>query len=89
MALSAAGAASRSIEPMSVIAELAKHSGMNLLPFGESTRDVAPSNMLELSDVVNETAWPISRWKLKSPPSCRKWTAMKTCSCHSPSTGST
>lgn len=56
VALSAAGAASRSIEPMSVIAELAKHSGMNLLPFGESTRDAAPSNMLELSDVLNENS---------------------------------
>lgn len=54
VALSSAAGGSRSVEPMSVIADLARQSGMNLLPFGDATRDVAPVNMLELSDIANE-----------------------------------
>lgn len=56
MALASANSGSRSIEPMSVIAELARHSGVDLLPFGASTRDAAPLNMLELTDIQNEAA---------------------------------
>lgn len=56
VALSAANAAGRSIEPMSVIADLAQNSGAGLLAFGAPSRDVAAPNMLELTDIQNEAA---------------------------------
>lgn len=56
VAITSAGTGSRSIEPMSAVAELARRCGADLLPFGEITRDVAPVNMLELSDITNEAS---------------------------------
>jgi pimeloyl-ACP methyl ester carboxylesterase len=54
--LSTASGGSRSIEPMSVVTELAQNSGVELLTFADGTQEksrlaVAPPNMLELSDL--------------------------------------
>lgn len=51
--LSTAGGGSRSIEPLSVVAELAQNSGVELLAFHPNTRDLSPQNILELSDLQN------------------------------------
>ncbi len=53
VALISASIGSRSIEPLSVIAELAKGEGVELLAFNGTARDVTPQNILELSDLQN------------------------------------
>lgn len=47
---------SRSVEPMAVVNELARLSGVEMLQFGSGTRDTAPANMLELTDLQNEAS---------------------------------
>ncbi len=47
---------SRNVEPMAVVNELARLSGVELLQFGSGTRDTAPANMLELTDLQNEAS---------------------------------
>ncbi len=47
---------SRSVEPMAVVNELARLSGVEVLQFGSGTRDTAPANMLELTDLQNEAS---------------------------------
>ena len=55
LGLSSAYAGSRSIEPMAVIADLAKGASAELLRFGDSSRSTSPAaNMLELTDLANE-----------------------------------
>jgi pimeloyl-ACP methyl ester carboxylesterase len=54
VAISSVSTGSRGLEPMAVVAELARRNGLKLLPFGGTTRDIAPINMLELSDLQNE-----------------------------------
>jgi pimeloyl-ACP methyl ester carboxylesterase len=56
LSLGTASGGSRSIEPLSVVAELAQNSGVELLTFADATRDktrdaAAPPNILELSDL--------------------------------------
>lgn len=43
--------AARSIEPMSLIAELAANTGLEMLAFGEVSRGLSSLNMLELTDI--------------------------------------
>lgn len=56
LAIGSVSPGSRGLEPMAVMADLARRNGVTLLPFGETTRDVAPLNMLELSDIQNEAS---------------------------------
>lgn len=49
-----ANGGSRSIEPMATVAELAKFAQVELLNFGDGTRDAVPVNMLELTNLKNE-----------------------------------
>lgn len=56
VAVGSANGLGRSIEPMSIVAELAHHAGVELLHFGEQTKDLAPVNLLELTDMENETS---------------------------------
>ncbi|MEZ4957376.1 MAG: caspase family protein [Saprospiraceae bacterium] len=54
--LSAVHSGGRGIEPMSVVADLAKYEGAEMLSFGESTRGAAAPNTIELTDFTNEAS---------------------------------
>jgi len=52
--LGSANGIGRSIEPMSTVVEVANYAQVELLNFGEKTKDVAPVNLLELTDFEHE-----------------------------------
>ncbi len=47
---------SRNVEPMAVVNDFAKLSGVEVLQFSNGKRDTAPANMLELTDLQNEAS---------------------------------
>lgn len=45
---------SRNIEDVSVLSDFAKYAGVEMLQFGNGTKDVAPANTIELTGITNE-----------------------------------
>lgn len=54
VSLGVVGGGSRSVEPLAVAVDLARYAGAEMLTFGGDTRSLAPSNMLELTNIQGE-----------------------------------